>query len=361
MKFQKVVLSSLGYVLPADIVTSADIESELSEVYDRLGLPEGRLELMTGIRERRFFPPGSKPGPISALAAKLAVEQSGIPQSNFGALIHGSVCRDQMEPATANLVHYEVGLPANALVLDVSNACLGLLNGAVMLAQMIELGQIQAGVVVGAELGRSLVEGTIDSLKHDSSLTRKTIKPAFASLTIGSAAAAMVLCHRDLAESGSPVLGGSWMCDTAAHRLCAGGEDSATHGDSRPRMETDSEALLHAGITLAKKNWAETKTTLGWEDGSAHRVVTHQVGKAHQKLLLEGLGIPEGRDFPIYDRFGNTGSAALPLSLAMGIEAGALEPGMNIGLLGIGSGLNSLMLGLNWQSAAVAGATWSDA
>ncbi|MBL4884767.1 MAG: 3-oxoacyl-ACP synthase III [Planctomycetaceae bacterium] len=358
MFFRHVCLESISYVKPAEIISTADLESQLAEVYDRLHLPAGRLELMTGIVERRFFPPGSKPGPISALATQLAIEASEIPLHRFGALIHGSVCRDQMEPATANLVHHIARLPASTMVLDVSNACLGLLNGAVLLAQMIELGQIQAGVVVGAELGRDLVEGTIDSLKNDPELTRKSIKPAIASLTIGSASTAMVLCDSRLSQHGTKFLGGEVMCDTDSHELCAGGVEQKKQDDHRPRMDTDSEALLEAGVRLAEKTWQVTKKSLGWSNENVSRVFTHQVGKAHRKLMLENLGLPNDCDYPIYDRFGNTGSAALPLSLALGAENGVLKDNDQVALLSIGGGLNSLMLGLDWHGVSIKGTTW---
>lgn len=359
MFFRHVCLESISYVKPAEVVSTSDLEQQLAKVYDRLQLPAGRLELMTGIVERRFFPPGSKPGPISALAAQLAIESSGIPHHRLGALIHGSVCRDQMEPATANLVHHMAGLPSTAIVLDLSNACLGLLNGAVLLAQMIELGQIQAGVVVGAELGRNLVEGTIDSLNNDPKLTRKSIKPAIASLTIGSASAAMVLCDSRLSQHGTKFLGGEGLCDTAAHELCAGGIEEEKQGDHRPRMDTDSEALLEAGIRLAEKTWRVTKKSLGWTNENVSRVFTHQVGKAHRKLMLENLGLPNDCDYPIYDRFGNTGSVALPLSLALGAENGIIKDRDQVALLGIGSGLNSLMLGLDWHGISIKGTLWN--
>ena len=46
--------------------------------------------------------------------------------------------------------------------------------------------------------------------------------------------------------------------------------------------------------------------------------------------------------------FGNTGSVALPATLTAAVEAGAVKPGYRVGLLGIGSGLNCLMLALEW-------------
>jgi 3-oxoacyl-[acyl-carrier-protein] synthase III len=350
MQYQNVCVEAVVHNPAPNIVTSAELEKQLAPVYDRLSLPAGRLELMTGIQERRFYDRGTLPGQISVDTAKLAVERSRIPTEKFGALIHGSVCRDRMEPATAAGVHAGSGLPDEALVLDVSNACLGLLSGMLHVADMIELGRIQAGIIVGTETGRNLVEGTIASLLTDDLLTRKSIKSAFASLTVGSGSAAIVLCHRDLSQTGHRILGGSFLSDTSAHALCAGGVDSEEHGDSRPRMETDSEALLHVGIALAEKNWAKAKKNLNWTNEDPDRVFTHQVGKQHRTMLMERLGLNPSLDFPTVERFGNTGAAALPMALAMGLEKCPPTPGTKLALLGIGSGLNSVMLGIECGS-----------
>lgn len=349
MRYRHVCVESFTAILPPDVLTSDDIERQLAPVYDRLRLPAGRLELMTGIRERRLFPPGTKPGDISAQTASKAVEESGIDRRHFRALIHGSVCRDQMEPATANAVHHATGLPDDSLVLDVSNACLGLLNGVLILADMIELGRIRAGVVVGTEIARGLVEGTIDTLLGNPDLTRKDIKQEFASLTIGSGSAAIVVCDEKLSKTGNRLVGGMFRAHTHAHALCAGGVAAATHGDDRPRMQTDSEALLHAGVELARETWDETRRSLGWENEDVDKVFTHQVGRAHRKLMLGQLGLDESRDYPTVEFLGNTGAVALPMAAALGIENGHVHSGDRIACLGIGSGLNSVMLGLHWQ------------
>lgn len=347
MRYEHVCIEAVAHTLPPHIVTSEEIENRLAPVYERLSLPAGRLELMTGIRERRFFDPGTLPGTISIETARVAVEKSGIDRKHFGALIHGSVCRDQMEPATAARVHDGCQLPAASLVLDVSNACLGLLNGMLIIADQIELGRIRAGIVVGTESGRELVEGTIDSLLHNNSLTRQSIKSAFASLTIGSGSAAIVLCDRKLSRTGHRLLGGSFLSDSTGHRLCAGGIESAKHGDGRPRMETDSEALLHAGINLAEQTWSRAKSVLGWQNEDVTRVFTHQVGKQHRIRLMERLQLNPALDFPTVEFLGNTGAAALPMALSMGIEQSRLMIGDRLALLGIGSGLSSVMLGIS--------------
>lgn len=351
MRYENVCLEAVVTNPPEESVSSAQIERRLAPVYERLGLPAGRLELMTGIRERRFYPLGTLPGTISAETVKRALIASGIDPAECRALIHGSVCRDQLEPATAAGVHDAVGLPQDCLVIDVSNACLGLLNGAALIADMIELGRIRAGVVVGTEIGRPLVEATIDKLNTDPNVTRKSFKLDFASLTIGSGSAAIVLCHRDLSQTGNRLLGGACRANTIHSRLCEGGQANQTDSENRPLMSTDSEALLYAGVELAQATWEATKQNLSWTNGSVTKVFTHQVGKAHRNLLLEKLNLSPELDFPTVEQMGNTGAAALPTAMALGIEAGFVNAGDRIALLGIGSGLNSMMLGVEWNQS----------
>jgi len=203
MQFQNVCLESFGYVLPDEIVTSDEIESRLAPLYQRLRLPPGRLELITGVRERRFWEPGTLPSEISIKSCNKAIEKSGIERDKIGALIHGSVCRDHLEPATACRVHHGVQLRNDCTIYDTSNACLGILNGMLQAANMIELGQVEAALVVGTEGSRQLVETTIDALNRDEKLTRSSIKMAIASLTIGSASCAVLLTHKSVSQTGN--------------------------------------------------------------------------------------------------------------------------------------------------------------
>ena len=66
MRYKNVCLEAIAYTLPDEVVTSAEIETRLEPLYRRLRLPEGRLELMTGITERRFWPPGTLPSEKSS-------------------------------------------------------------------------------------------------------------------------------------------------------------------------------------------------------------------------------------------------------------------------------------------------------
>ncbi|MFV1968003.1 MAG: 3-oxoacyl-ACP synthase III [Pirellulaceae bacterium] len=359
MQYDDVCLEAIGYTLPSEVVTSAQLERRLAPLYERLRLPEGRLELMTGVRERRFWPAGTLPSQPSIESAEKAVLAAGIERRHIGALVHASVCRDHLEPATACRVHHALGLDDRCLIYDVSNACLGLLDGIVQLASFIQLGHIRAGLVVGTEAGRSLVETTIAMLNRDTSLSRDQIKRSLASLTIGSASAAVVLCHRRLSSTHNRLLGATALANTAHHQLCRSGRDEAAAGGMQPLMETDSEALMREGIATGRETFHRLLAELQWTAGDIDKTVCHQVGTTHRRLLLEALQLDPANDFMTVDRLGNTGSVAVPVTMAMGAEQGHLAKNDRVALMGIGSGINCLILAVDWQQTPPAQAAAS--
>lgn len=344
MKYSHVSFKAFGYELPPRKLSSAELETELAPVYERLKLPEGRLELMSGIRERRFWDAGTRPSQGAAMAGKKAIAAAGLEPEAIDCLFFTSVCRDMMEPASASFVHQTLGLKEKCLIFDISNACLGFLNGMLTLANMIELGQVTNGLLVAGETAESLVDSTIASLLADQTLTRKTIKPSFASLTIGSGAVALVMSRADSGTNGHRLVGGSCRANTVHNDLCQGGGGSG----NGTLMATDSEELLKRGVETASRVWGDFLTELDWTADSIDRFFCHQVGSAHAKLLMDTLQIDPARNFETLQVLGNVGSVSAPITMAMGIEQGVLKEGDRAALLGIGSGINCLMLGVEW-------------
>ncbi|HEX3598517.1 MAG TPA: 3-oxoacyl-[acyl-carrier-protein] synthase III C-terminal domain-containing protein, partial [Lacipirellulaceae bacterium] len=97
--------------------------------------------------------------------------------------------------------------------------------------------------------------------------------------------------------------------------------------------------------------------TTGWEPDDIDRTFCHQVGVAHRKLMFDSLGLNPTIDFATLEALGNTGSAALPITMAIGAEQGRLRKGDRVAMLGIGSGINCLMLAAEWQTSPVEQAT----
>jgi len=343
MRFRDSYLEAIEYVLPPERWTSDAIEERLRPLYERLHLPFGRLELMTGIRERRFWSNDMPASKASALAGEKVLRKSALDPCDLDLLVHTAVCRDRLEPATAAYVHRLLGLGSGTQVFDISNACLGFMNAMVMAAGLIDSGQIQSALMVAGENGRPLLERTIEQLLG-SDLTRNTIKPFFANLTIGAGAVGATLCHRSLAPPNAPRLIAAVVeTDTRHSELCEG--DTAAES---LEMQTDSETLLNAGIGVAERAWIKFKIETGWDETTPDCIITHQVGRAHRNRLYEALNLDTDRDFSSFETLGNVGSVSLPATCAIAAERGAIRSGDRVALLGIGSGLSCMMLAMQW-------------
>jgi 3-oxoacyl-[acyl-carrier-protein] synthase-3 len=344
MKFKNVVLESFAYHLPEKSLSSVEIETILQETYQRLKLPEGRLELMTGIIERRFWDPGTRPSDLSVMAAKNLLEKSKINKQEIDLIIHASVCRDFLEPATASVVHQKLGLNSHCMMFDLSNACLGVINAIVVASNLIESKIIKNALIVSGENSGPLIQQTLEELKNNKSITRKEIKKYIANLTIGSAATAIMLSSKEDHPHASEILGGVFKSDTDANHLC--------RGDGNPNhlmMETDSEELLKYGINLGINTFKDFKTELNINNENINLVLTHQVGIAHEKLSIESLNLSKIKTYKTYPTLGNTGSSALPITLMRAFEEDKIKPNDLVALLGIGSGLVSIMIGIKWK------------
>lgn len=287
---------------------------------------------------------GTRPSEAAALAGKRVLAEAEIAATEVECLIFTSVSRDMMEPATASFVHDKLGLSSQALVFDISNACLGFLDGMVMLANMIELGQVKNGLIVSGETAEELLESTLLALLGDESLSRKSIKPAFASLTIGSGSIGLYMRRLKKNDDKPRLVHGAWQANTTHSDLCHGGRK----GSSTTLMATNSEELLHRGVETAQLTWEIFSRKAGWRAEDIDRFFCHQVGSAHAKLLFERLGLKAEKNFETLDILGNVGSVSAPITMAMAMEQGAFRAGQKGALLGIGSGINCMMLGVEW-------------
>jgi 3-oxoacyl-[acyl-carrier-protein] synthase-3 len=345
-RWSQVCLEAIAYDLPDERVASRDLEARLAPLYDALRLSPGQLEALTGIRERRVWPARPVLSARAAAAGAKALTASGVEPARIGAVHYGGVGRDALEPAEACAVAHALGLPAECLVSDVGNACLGVLTGLVQVANAIELGQIEAGLVVAAESSREIVDATIARLNAAPSMD--ALKSSLATLTGGSAAVGVVLVRRDRSRTGRRLLGGAALAAPAHHELCRWGPREGLLGETENVAATDATRLLVHGVELGRRTFERFLGALELRPGDLDRTVCHQVGAGNRKAILAALGLPEANDFHTYPLLGNTGSCALPMSAAIAAELGFLRPGQRVGFLGIGSGLNCLMLGVEW-------------
>ena len=316
------------------VVTSAEFDVRLSETLRRVRLRPGLFERLAGIRERRWWAQDVSFVDAAVMSGRKALAESGVDPGEIGLLIDSSVSKDKLEPSSAVAVHHALDLPTSCLNFDLSNACLGFVNSIQLAAVMIDAGQINYALIVDGEGSRGTQLRTLERLCGPGTTSADVIAE-FATLTLGSGAAAMVIGRADRHPDGHRIVGGVSRAGTEHHRLCVGDMDM---------MRTDVKGLFDAGLALSAETWKEAGTEFDWSDADLY--VSHQISQVHTDALCRTLNLDPARvprTFPVY---GNMGPASIPFTLAR--SAAGLRPGDRVVCMGIGSGLNTSCVELTW-------------
>ena len=335
LTYRDVGLLSIAGVEAPEVITSEWIDRQLAETYERTGLKPGILANLAGIEARRWWPEDMSFDQMAARAGRRALEASGIDPARIGMLISTSVCKHHLEPSVACAVHHELGMPTSCQNFDVGNACLGFINGMQIAAAAIDTGVIDYALIVDGESSRPTQEATLERLRQPDS-TVMDVHREFASLTLGSGAAAAVMCRMEHHPEAHRLVGSIARSGTEHHELCIGDLE---------RMRTDASGLMVAGLDLVDHAWRDGADEFDWRGGLDHYIV-HQVSQRHTDLMCERLGVDPERCPRTFPQFGNVGPAAIPFTLAVHQEH--ISAGERVLCMGIGSGLNANFTEILW-------------
>ncbi|MGB1771013.1 MAG: 3-oxoacyl-ACP synthase III [Planctomycetota bacterium] len=344
-------LAAFGVEMAPCVVTSADIEERMASTWERLGIPRGQIEQLTGVRERRWWETGTSISAMAARACQKALDRAGMSIESVDRLIYTGVCREGFEPATACAVAHQLGAIHPLELHDLSNACLGTMDAIVLAEDAIRSGRHKTTLVVSCESARDIVEIACENLNRQPDIDLFT--RSLATWTGGSGAAALLLVSSEVSDQGPRLVGSAQGTDSRWHELCRWGvksEDSVTDPAIRTEyMETDAIGVLRHGVDLGLKTWNQFLETLNWSSEEVDRTICHQVGSAHRQEILPSLGISPEQDYITFPFLGNIGTVSIPMTAALAAERGVLLPGHRVAFLGIGSGLVCRMLAWEWR------------
>lgn len=350
MKYSKVFIESFGYELAPCVVTTSDIERRLAPFFDSIGFGTGQLEALTGIKERRFWEQDHLLADKAALAGQKALDEAEISPDQIGALAFCGVGQDGFEPATSCSIAHQLNISEDAHVFDVKNACLGMITGMVHIANEIELGNINAGLVVSCETAQQIVESTIYEINTHMSLD--FFKNAVATMTGGSGAAAILLTNGLIGNPDTPrhaIKGGVVKNASQYHDLCYWGfEQTGMPTHSKVIMRTKAQDVLDNGLILAQKTFEQFKKEFNLTPDQPDKFIGHQVGSIHHQKFYQTLNIDIKKDFATFPYLGNIGTVSLPITAAIADERGFLQKNDFVAFIGIGSGLNCFTIGVQW-------------
>ncbi|MCB9676956.1 MAG: 3-oxoacyl-ACP synthase III [Alphaproteobacteria bacterium] len=338
MRFQNVCIEEVGYVLPPNVVTSAQLEAYFAHTLKRLGMPPGQVEKLSGIKERRWWDEGVQPSTVAAMAGQRALDRAGLTVGDIQSLINCSVSRDWLEPATSAMVAGHLGCSHEVFNFDVGNACVGFLNGLYTAACQVELGHVDRVLVTCGEVVRNGVSATLERLASPEA-TIDTFRENFATLTLGAGAVAAVVTRRDLSRKDHRLNGAILRSAPERNTLCL-----ANHTE----MRSDAHGLLVHGVGLAVEAFPKARAEFGWGPDTVDEYVCHQVSVAHFTHAFEQLGLPLEKATLTLPYLGNCGPCSLPLTLCLAEAQGRIQPGQELCLWAVGSGLGCIVMSVSW-------------
>ena len=309
-----------GSYVPERVLTNGDLEAIVDT-------SNAWILERTGIRERRIAAEGEVTSDMAAAAARRALEMAQTEASDLDAIIVATISPDMPMPSCAALIQAKLGAH-RAFAFDLSAACAGSLYGMTIADQFIRSGSAQRILVIGAELLSRLVDWT----------DRNTC------VLFGDAAGAMVLGPSADGERG--LLSAHLHTDgRMAQSLCIPGGGSL-HPQSADVLARKMDKVAMNGrdvykfaVRVLPEALGEAFAANGVVAADIDHVVSHQANLRIVESVLDRVGIPLERCWLNLDRYGNTSSASLPISLDEANRAGRLKSGDLVAMMAIGAGM----------------------
>ena len=310
-----------GAYLPARVVTNADLARALDT-------SDAWIVSRTGIRERRIAAEGEVTSDMAVAAARHALEMAGTRAEELDMIILGTISPDSPMPACAVTVQAKLGAH-RAFAFDLSAACAGSLYGMSIADQFIRSGAAKRVLVMGAELLSRLVDWSDRS----------------SCVLFGDGAGALVLGPSDDAERG--LLSFHLHSDGRQADILSIPGGGSRHPQSIAVLDAKMDKVAMRGreiykfaVNVLPDALHEALDANGLLAADVTHVVSHQANARIVEAVLDRVGIPIEKCWINLDRYGNTSSASLPISIDEASRAGRLQRGDTILMMAIGAGMS---------------------
>jgi 3-oxoacyl-[acyl-carrier-protein] synthase-3 len=281
----------------------------------------------TGIKERRIAAEGETTSDMAVVAARHALAMADCRAEDLDMIIVGTISADMPLPSCAVMVQAKLGAH-RAFAFDLSAACAGSLFGLSIADQFVRSGKAKRVLVVGAELLSRLVDWT----------DRNTC------VLFGDAAGAMVVGPTPDPAQG--LLSTHLHTDGAAAGILSipGGGSQYPQSEevlakNMHKITMNGREIYKFAVRVLPAAILEALDANGLKVSDIDHIVSHQANARIVESVLDRLGVPLEKCWLNLERYGNTSSASLPISLDEANRAGRLKKGDLIAMMAIGAGM----------------------
>lgn len=328
-------ISGTGFHVPDDIVTNDQLATRYG-----VDTTDEWIVQRTGIEARRFAPEGVGTADLAVPAVEMALQRAGLSKADIGMIIFATLSPDRAFPGSGVYLQAKLGLTDDDVgnfvgCLDVRNQCSGFLYGLATATSMVQSGNVDNIVVVGAE---------VHSAALDLSASGRNVASLF-----GDGAGAVIVSATD-EDRGVR----SWHLGADGRHADALSQ-KVWDISKRPFIPINEEGVgqvepdfmwAHMEGRLVFKHAVERMIGALIEEFQKQDLTLddvdlfffHQANLRINQYVAKQLGLPDDKLFHNIQRYGNTTAATIPIMLAEAQGQGRLERGMKIATVAFGSG-----------------------
>lgn len=319
-------ITGTGSYVPEKVLNNFELEKKVDT-------SDEWITERTGIKERRIVQTGQTNSDLCLEASKRALQAAGLKPKELDLIIVATMSGDMPMPSTAAVLQHKLGAK-NAAAFDINAACSGFLYGLSVADKFIKTGSSRKLLLVGAEVNSSFLDW----------------KDRTTCVLFGDGAGAVVL---------EPATGKRGILSTHIHTdgslwdficLPGGGSQhppsSKTIKDGMHFIKMKGNETFKVAVRTLERLAVDTLKANKVDPSELAMLIPHQANLRIITATANRLSIPMDKVAVNLDKYGNTSSASIPITLDEVVRGGRIKNGDYILLEAFGSGLT-------WASALI--------
>lgn len=332
-------IGGISWILPERVETNEELVAQFGTWTPK------KIFSKTGVHKRHVVSDGETVSVMAARAGKKFFEEHPhVDPASIDMLVLCTELPDYILPATACLVHHELGLRKSCGAFDYNLGCSGYSYGLAICKGFITSGLARRVLLLTGDLITRYIN------KNDKA-TRTIFGDGFTA-TLIEASEVDRIGPFDFGTDGS---GAAQLIIEAGGAACPRTAETAVEvtnrfGNSRSKNDLfmDGPSVLDFALREEPEALGRLLDQAGLTFDTVDLVVFHQATQMMLERLRDALGIDHDKFVIALEDKGNTASSTIPIALAECVASGRLKPGMKVLISGFG-------VGLSWGSTII---TW---
>ncbi|CAH2212870.1 beta-ketoacyl-acyl carrier protein synthase III 1 [Tepidibacter aestuarii] len=328
-KLKRAGILATGSYVPEKIMTNSDLE-KIVDTTDEW------ISSRTGIKKRRIVEDDMATSDIATLAAKKAMESSGITAEEIDLIIVATVTPDMSFPSTACIVQKNIGA-INASAFDLEAGCSGFVYALSVGKNFIETGMYKKVLVIGAEALSKILDWT----------DRNTC------VLFGDGAGAAILGEVDENEGILSTYLGADGASGECLKMPGGGSripaSEQTLNDRLHYIKMEGSEVFKFAVRVMADSAKKSIAIAGLNEEDIDYIVPHQANIRIIQSSAKRLKMPMEKIYVNLHEYGNMSAASIPVALDEAYRKGNIKKGDKIVLVGFGAGLTWASSVIKWS------------